>query len=395
MHTPLQYPQTGHSYPAAPYAGLPGATAPAPAAVCSVNFQQAASVPSYTTPSVQPQATANVSAVPQHVAQSYQAPGQPQQQAPAADSLTFPLQVQQMCQSFVAQIEQHTQSVSGYSIPVQQQTAAAATILPGQKPAQSFSHAPVSSNMGAMAQCHPAQAPNTLQQVQATVRQPSQQTVQSSSTPALYSQQIHIQQEHHQSSLQNSQFSTQQTQNAAHSYIQPHLQSSQEAVHPIHQQFAPQTISQPPSLQSLGQHQVHTTVHSQKSTQTAVGPQSQDASQNTVLQIQTTASQTHPTATPVVQGAANHLTCPAPCLPDAVSPSNTHCTVNVLQQQSTPTPSQYQAAQSTIVAQTHGGANQVLSANHVTPQSLPQFFQHSQAAHITQQVGTVFMIASL
>ncbi|XP_067383743.1 serine/threonine-protein kinase WNK2-like isoform X3 [Channa argus] len=370
VHTPLQYLQPGHSYPAAPYAGQTSVATPAPVNLCSINLQQAASAASYTPPSVQAQAAAGVlpSAVLQHVAQSYQTPGHQQQQTAAADPLTFSLQVQQTCQNFVAQTHEHVQSTSGYPVPIQQQTAVAATTLPTQQQAQSYSLASVDPTVGATAQCQPVQAPSTLQQVRTTVKLPSQQHIQSSSTPALYSQQMSIHQEHHQPLVQN----TQQTQNAEQAFILPQ-QPSQETVHAIHQHLAQQSISQTQSLQSSDQHQLHTPTlqqQSQKHMQKAIQQDSQDASQSTLLQVQAPASQTHSTATAILQDESNHPVCLPP---------------NVVLQKTTPGQSQHLSAQSTAVPQHYGGADQVSSTNQVTPQSLPFSFQYSQAAHIPQQ----------
>lgn len=365
---PLQYLKPGQSYAVASYVGQPSVATPSPASLCLVNTQHATSAAS-----AQAQTAAGV-AVSQHVAQSYQAPGHQQQQAVAADS--FPLKVQQT-QSFVAQTEQHAQSASGFPIPVQQQTAITATALPAQQPAQSFPPASVVPHMGTAGQCHPAQAPGTLQHVQVTGKPPSKQPVQSSSTPALYSQQIPIHQEHQQPLLQNTQSPIQQTQKAGQAYIQSQLQPSQETGHPVHQQMMQQPMSQPQSLQSSGQQQAlqH---HSPKTIQTALAKQSHDASQSTVLQVQTPSSRTHPIQTPVA--AANYQSRPAPSLLDTVSETYAHCAVNTLQQQSQ-AQSQYKPAQSSAVPQIYGGANQVGA-----PQSLPVSFQHSQPAHITQQV---------
>ncbi|XP_042347096.1 LOW QUALITY PROTEIN: serine/threonine-protein kinase WNK2 [Plectropomus leopardus] len=334
VHTPLQYLQPGHSYPAAPYAGQHSAATPAPASLCSVSIQ-------HTPPSVQQtQAAANISAsaVPQHIAQSYQAPGHQQQQA--ASSLPFPLKVQQTCQP-------QAHSVSGYPSPAQQQTAAAAATLPAQQPAQSY---PLASIAPTMAQCHPTQAPSALQHVKAAVKLPSQQPGQSSSTPALYSQKIPIQQEHQL----NTQSNIQLTQHAGQAYIQPQLQPSQETLQTIHQQMAQQPIHLSQNLQSTGQQQVHTPPlqkHSQNAMQTAAPQQSQDISQ----QVQIPASQPHPTPTPVVQVSATHQSYPAAGLPDAASQSYAHPALNVLQQQTAPAQSQYLSAQPTAAPQTYGG----------------------------------------
>ncbi|XP_071332740.1 serine/threonine-protein kinase WNK2 isoform X7 [Trachinotus anak] len=382
-HTPLQYLQPGHSYPAAPYAGQPSVPTPAPASLCLVNIQHAGNSASYAPPSVQQtQAAASISAsaVPQHVAQSHQAPGHQQQQATAASSLTFPLQGHQTCQNCVAPPQQQAQSASGYPTPVQKQTTAATGPLPAQQPAQTYPLVSVAQTMAATAQCHPAQAPSALQHIQATVKLPSQQPGQSPSTPALYSQQIPIQQEHQQPVPQNTQSSIQQTQNAGQAYIQPQIQHNQDTVHPIHQQMAQQPQHQSQSQQSPGQQQLQTSTlqqHSQKAMQTAVPQQSQGISQSTVQQVQTPASQPHPT---VVQVAATHQSYPAAGLPDAASQSYAHSTLNTLQQQTGPAQSQYQSAQSSAAPKTYGGATQV-----VTPQSLPASSHHSQPAHIVQQ----------
>lgn len=359
MHAPLQYLQPGHSYPAAPYAGQHSAATPAPASLCSVNIQHTASAASYTPPNVQHTqnaASISTSTVPQHVAQSYQAPG-PHQQA---------------------------HSASGYPAPVQQQTAAAATTLSAQQPAQSYPLASVAPTLAATAQCHPAQAPSALQHLQTAVILPSQQPGQSSSTPALYKQQIPIQQEHQQPLLQNTQSSIQLTQHAGQAYIQPQLQRSQETLHSIHQQMAQQPTQHSQSVQSSVQQQVHTPTlqkHSQKSMQTTVQQQSHDVSQSTVQQVQSHAAQPHATVAPVVQVAATHQSYPAAGLPDATSQCYAHSALNVLQQQTAPAQSQYLPAQATAASQAYGRANQV-----VTPQSLPASSQHSQASHLTQQV---------
>ncbi|XP_067448752.1 serine/threonine-protein kinase WNK2-like isoform X9 [Thunnus thynnus] len=369
VHTPLQYLQPGHSYPAAPYPGQPSAAAPAPASLCSVNIQHAVSAANYTPSNVQQtQAAASISAsaVPQHVAQSYQALSHQQQQA---SSSIFPLQVQQICQNCVAPAQQ-SQSASEYPTTIQLQTAAAATTLPAQQPAQSYPLASVAPTMAAMAQCHPAQAPSALQQVQTAVKLQSQQPGLSSTTPALYSQQIHVQQEHQQPLTQSTQSSIQQTQNAGQAYIQPQLQHIQETVHTIHQQMTQ------PTLQSSGQQQVHTPTlqqHSQKAMQTAVPQLSQDVSQSAVLQVQTPASQPHHAATLVAQVAATHQNYPAAGLPDASSQSYAHSALNVLQQQTAPAQSHYLPAQSTTA---------------------PASSQHSQAAHMTQQFQPYLCIAA-
>ncbi|XP_008286447.1 serine/threonine-protein kinase WNK2 [Stegastes partitus] len=367
VNTPPQYLQPGHSYPAAPYAGQPSAATPAPASLCSVNIQHGAGAVSYTPQSVQQsQAAASIaaSAVPPHVAQSYQALGHQQQQATATSSLTFPLQVQQTCQNSVALTQEKAQSASGYPASVQQQNAA--NTLPAQQPAQSCPLASVAPNMAATIQCQPAQAPSALQQVQASVKLPSQQPGQSSSTPALYSQQISIQQEHQQPLPQNTQSSIQHVQNAAQAYIQPQLQHNQETMHTIHQQMAQQPTIQSQSFHCSTQQQVQTPPlqqHSQTTMQTVIPQQSHDVSQY----------QPHPTATPI---AAKHQSYPAAGPPDAVSQSYAQSAHH----QTAPGQSRHLPAHSVAAPENYGGASRV-----ATHQSLPNSSQQSQAAHITQQ----------
>lgn len=354
MHTLLQYLQPGHSYPAAPFAGQNCGT-PASASLCSVNIQHTANAAGYTTPSVQQTQAAgsiSASAVPQNVAQSYPTPGQ--QQATAASSLTFPLKVQQTCQNCAAPNQQQAHSTSGYSAPVQQQTAAAALTLP----AQSYPLASIAPAMAATAQCHPAHALSALQQVQGTVSQSSQQPGQSSSTPALYNQQIPVLQENQQPLLQNNQSNIPLKHHAGQGQIQPQPQHNQETLHSIHQQMA-----QPAHHAQRVQQQVPISAlqkNSQKTMQSAVQQQSHDVSQSTVQQIQTPGSQILPTKAPVVQVAAAHRSYSAAGLPDAASQSYAHSALNVLQQQTVPAHTQYLPTQSTT-PKTYGGANQVTS----------------------------------
>ncbi|XP_028264815.1 serine/threonine-protein kinase WNK2 [Parambassis ranga] len=359
VHTPPQYLQPGHNYPAAPYAGQSSSAAPDPASLCSVNIHTAC-VGSFTPPNVQQSQMAATSAVPQHVAQSYQVPGHQTQQA-AVSSLTFPLQVHQTSQNSVVPTHQQGQPVSGYPASVQQ---TAATTLPAQQLAQNCPLASVAPAMAATAQCQPAQAPSALQQVQAAVNLPSQQPGQSSSTPALYIQQISIQQEHQQQIPQNTQPRLQHSQNAGQTFIPSQPQPSQETVHTMHQQMAQQGTPQSQSLQCPAQQQVHTPTlqqqHNQNAMQTAAPPQSQDVSQ----------SQPNPPAAPVVQVASKHQSYSAAGLPDAASQSCAHSAL----QQSAAGQSQY------LPAQTYRGANQVVNL-----QNLPTSSQQSQAAHITPQ----------
>ncbi|XP_068585667.1 serine/threonine-protein kinase WNK2 isoform X3 [Cebidichthys violaceus] len=344
VHTPLQYVQPGHSYPAAPYVcqhGAAAAAAAAPASLCSVNIQHTVGAAGYTPPSVQQtQVAASISASAvqqQHVAQSYQAPGHQQQQAAAASSLTFPLNVPQTCQSCMGPTQQQAHSASGCPAPVQQQTAAAAAALPAQQPAQGYPLASsVAPTVAAMAQCHPTQAPGALQHVQAAVKLPSQQPGQSSSTPALYSQQMPTQQEHQL----NTQTNIQLTQHAGQAYIQPQLQHNQDTLHTMHQQMAQQPTHLSQSLQTPGQQQGHAPTlqkHSQAATQ-----QSQDVSQSTVPPLQTPASQLHPTA-PV---EATHQSYPAVGVPDAASQSYAYSALSAQ--------SQYLSAPSSGAPQAYG-----------------------------------------
>uniref|UniRef100_A0A3Q2X6Z0 non-specific serine/threonine protein kinase n=1 Tax=Haplochromis burtoni TaxID=8153 RepID=A0A3Q2X6Z0_HAPBU len=358
VHAPPQYLQPGHSYPATLYAPQPCAPTPAPASLCSVNIQHATSAGSYSPPNVQQaQVAASIvpSAVPQHVVQSYQAPVQQQQQVTAANSLTFPLQVQQTSQNSVAPPLQQAQSASG---SVQQPTAA--TTLPAQQPTENCPSASAAPSMAPTVQGQPVQASSTLQQAQTTVKLPNQQHSQNSATPALYSQQISIQQEHQQS--QNAQ------QNAGKACVQSQLQHGQETVYAMHQQMAQHPTQQSQSLHCSTQQQVHTPnvqQHSQKTIQTAVPQQSQDVSQ----------SQPQTTATQVLQVPAKHQSYSAAGPHDAASQSYAHSAL----QQTALGQSQYLPAQS-VCPQTYIAANQVL-----TSQSISTSSQQGQAEHTTQQ----------
>nr|XP_004546200.1 serine/threonine-protein kinase WNK2 isoform X3 [Maylandia zebra] len=360
VHAPPQYLQPGHSYPATLYAPQPCAPTPAPASLCSVNIQHATSAGSYSPPNVQQaQVAASIvpSAVPQHVVQSYQAPVQQQQQVTAANSLTFPLQVQQTSQNSVAPPLQQAQSASG---SVQQPTAA--TTLPAQQPTENCPSASAAPSMAPTVQGQPVQASSTLQQAQTTVKLPNQQHSQNSATPALYSQQISIQQEHQQSLSQNAQ------QNAGKACVQSQLQHGQETVYAMHQQMAQHPTQQSQSLHCSTQQQVHTPnvqQHSQKTIQTAVPQQSQDVSQ----------SQPQTTATQVLQVPAKHQSYSAAGPHDAASQSYAHSAL----QQTAPGQSQYLPAQS-VCPQTYIAANQVL-----TSQSISTSSQQGQAEHTTQQ----------
>ncbi|XP_071377113.1 serine/threonine-protein kinase WNK2-like [Centroberyx affinis] len=379
LHTPLQYLQPGHSYPTAPHAGQPSASAPAPATLCAANIQHAVNAASYTVPSLQQTQTAggfSASTVPQQVAQSYQAPTQQQQlTATVASSSSVPMQVQQTCQTYVAPTQQQAHSASGYPIPTQQQTAAA-TAMPSQQPTLSYPVASVAQSMAATAHSLPTQAPSALQQAQ------------SSSTPAHYSHQIPIQQQQQQPLQQIAQSNIQQTGQA---HIQPQLQHSQQTAQAIQQQqMAQHPTLQSQSLQSpIPQQQAPVLriqqQHSQQAMQTPVPQQSQHASQ----QVQTPAPQPYPTATSAVQVPPTQQNYPAAGQSDAAYQSYAPSALNVLQQQTAPAQSQYLPAQSTAAPQTYQGLNQL-----VTPQSLPAAAQHSQAAPIAQQFQPYRCIAA-
>ncbi|XP_041858985.1 serine/threonine-protein kinase WNK2-like isoform X2 [Melanotaenia boesemani] len=345
VHTPQQYIQHGHSHPTALYACHPNAATQASASLSSVNIQQ----------QTQTAVSIATSAVPQHVAQSYQAAGHQQQQATAASSLTFPLQVQQTSQNSVASAQAQTQSAAGFLPSVQHQTAA--STVPTQQPAQSC---PLASVAPAAVQYQSAHSPSTPQQAQGSVKQPSQQPAQNSSTPALYSQQISIQ-EHQQPSTQNTQLNVQKTLNAEQSY-----QFSQETLHTIHQQMAQPLTLPSQSLQCPTQSQVHSATlqqHSQKVMQTAVLQQNQDASQ----------SQPYPTPTPAAQVSTEQRTYFKPGLPEAAPQSYAH---SVLQQTESGQ-SQYLLAQPVTAPQSYGGV--------AATQNYPASSQRSHAAHIAQQ----------
>ncbi|KAM3871770.1 serine/threonine-protein kinase WNK2 [Diretmus argenteus] len=367
LHNSPQYLQPGHSYHTAPHAGQPSASVQAPANLCAANIQHAVTAASYIAQSLQQTQAAvglSTSTVPHQVAQSYQAPTQQQQQmATAANSSLAPMQVQQTCQTYVAPTLQQAQPGSGFPAPTQQQTAAAA-IMPSQQPTPSYPVASVAPAMAAAAQCLPTQVPSAPQQVQATVKQPSQQPGQSSSTPAHYSQQILIQQQHQQTLQQMAQSNIQQTQQAGQALVQPQLQHSQQTVQAIQQQ---QQMAQQPTLQSQSLQssiQQHAPIplqqYSQHAMQTPVPQQSQQVSQPTVMPTQ--------------------QSYPAVGQSDATSQGYAPTALNVLQQQTAPAQSQYTPAQSTVAGQAYLGANQV-----VTPQSLPASAQHNQAAPIAQQ----------
>lgn len=341
VQAPLQYLQPGQSYPAAPYTGQHCA-APAPASLCSVTGLSASYVPANMQQTLQNTGNIIPSAVPQNIAQNYQSPSHKQQQPTAASSLNFSSKAQQTCQNCAMPTPQQSVSASGYSAPVQQHTAAAPAV-----PSQSYPAGSVVPGLTTQAQCHPAHVPSVLQQVQGSVCLSSQHSGQSSSTPALYSQQMPITQENQQTFLQNSQSNIQVAQNVGQGYLKPQLQHNQEIQHNFVQQMAQSTTNQ---------QQVQTPAnlsHSQKPIQATVRQQSHDAYHSTFQQTPTPASQPLPTTSPVVSMAASHQSFPAAGLHDAGPQSYSCSTFNILQQSTPPAQNQYLPAQSTT-PQTYG-----------------------------------------
>ncbi|KAM4610978.1 serine/threonine-protein kinase WNK2 isoform 2-T2 [Polymixia lowei] len=400
LHTPLQYLQPGHSYPAAPHAGQPNASAPATASLTAANIQHAVTAASYIAPSLQQtQAAASLSAstMPQHVAQSYQVPIQQQQQmATAASSSTAPMQAQQTCQSYVAP----TQPAPGYPDSTMQQTAAASSVpvqqtnMQPQQLTQTYPVASVAQAIANTAQCPPSQAPGVTQQVQATVMLPGQQPGQSSSTPAHYSQQIPTLQQHQQPLQQMAQSNVQQPQHAGQAHILPQLQHSHQTLHAIqqqHQMAHQPTFQSQQSLQSsIPQQQAPILLQQQLShqaVQTAVPQQSQQLSQPAAQLVQAPAPQHYPTASSAVQQVPpTQQSYPAACQTDSQSYAPT--APNVLQQRTAPSHSQYTPAQSAVAGQTNPPVPQQAAAPQtypgvkqvVPPQSLPTSGHHNQAA---------------
>ncbi|XP_054637743.1 serine/threonine-protein kinase WNK2 [Dunckerocampus dactyliophorus] len=337
--------QPGQSYPSALYACQPGAATPSPAGSCSGNLHHVTGG-CYTPPSVQQQSALSISASagPQHVAQCYQ---------------TQCHQAQQAALNCVASIQQQTYAVSSCPSSVQQQTTVTTTSLPAQQSEQSCSLTCASSNMVAMAQCHLANTPSALQQVQTVVKLSNQQIGLSSSATALYSQ---------QSLMQNAQGSMQKTQNSRQACIQTQLQCGPDTMHSIQQQMHNiQKMSQPlhhsQTLQSSCQQEVHNPTLQQQNQNPmpiTVPQSSQDISQSTVSPDQAAATNQHYSTT---------------SLSDVGSQSYTHSALRAVQQQAVPVQSQYRAAQSSGTPQVYGRVPQVL-----THQSLPVSSQHIQAA---------------
>lgn len=344
VQAPLQYFQPGKSYSAAPYTGQHCAAAPAPASLHSVTGHSA----NYNPANMQ-QSTGSIlpSAVPQNIAQNYQSPSHQPQQPTAAGSLNFSLKAQQTCQSCVMPTQQQTISATGYSVPVQQHTAAGAPAVP----TQSYPVGSVFPCITTKAQCHSAQVPSVLQQVQGTVSLSSPHSGQSSSTPALYNQQMPLQQENQQTLLQNSQSNIQVPQNVGQGYMKPQLQHNQEIQYSLVQQMVQSTANQ---------QQVQTPaplIHSQKPLQATIRQQSLGTYQSTAQQTHTPASQTIPTTSPVNVAAA-HQSFLAAGLHDAGSQGYARSAFNILQQSTSPAQNQYLPTQSTT-PQTYGEANQV------------------------------------
>ncbi|CAG6021634.1 unnamed protein product [Menidia menidia] len=299
-----QYLQHGHSYPAALYVGQHSAGTAAPASLCSISIQQ---------------------------------------QTQAA--------IQQSAASSVASRQQQPHSAMGYPTSVQHQTTA--TTGPAQQPPYSCPLTSAAPAMTATVQGQSAHAPITPQQAQGSVQQPGQQPPQNPPTPALYSQQIPIQQDHQQPSSQSTHSGVPQTLNVGQTF------------HTTHNQMAPLPTNPSQSLQCSSHQQVHTASvqqHSQSLLQ-AVSHQSQDGSQSLL----------RPAATQFAQVATDHQSYFAAGQPDAVCQSYAHSAP----QQNAPAQNQY------LLAQGYGGTNQV-----VTPQNFPVAPQQSHSANITQESMT-------
>ncbi|KAM9751060.1 serine/threonine-protein kinase WNK2 isoform 4-T4 [Menidia menidia] len=298
-----QYLQHGHSYPAALYVGQHSAGTAAPASLCSISIQQ---------------------------------------QTQAA--------IQQSAASSVASGQQQPHSAMGYPTSVQHQTTA--TTGPAQQPPYSCPLTSAAPAMTATVQGQSAHAPITPQQAQGSVQQPGQQPPQNPPTPALYSQQIPIQQDHQQPSSQSTHSGVPQTLNVGQTF------------HTTHNQMAPLPTNPSQSLQCSSHQQVHTASvqqHSQSLLQ-AVSHQSQDGSQSLL----------RPAATQFAQVATDHQSYFAAGQPDAVCQSYAHSAP----QQNAPAQNQY------LLAQGYGGTNQV-----VTPQNFPVAPQQSHSANITQETN--------
>ncbi|XP_043970206.1 serine/threonine-protein kinase WNK2 [Gambusia affinis] len=319
MPTPQQSLQPGHSYPAALYAAHLGSTTPIPTSLGSLYTQQQTSVA----------VTNAASAVPQHIAQSYQTAGH-QHQPAASGSPTFTLQAHQVSQNLIASTQQ--QAASSYPAVHHQ---AAAAIFAAHQPMQSCSLGTVSSAMAATTHGQSAHSASTSQQASA-----NQQPGQISSTPALYSQIISVQ--------QNTQSNIQHTLNTGQVY-----NLSQESVHIISHPAA-----QPPTLSSQ---QLQSPTHQSDAPvllQNAVPEQSQN--------------EPHPKGSPVRQIPAGSQSFFASAVPDASSHSYAHSAI----QQGPPAQNQYQLAPCV----TGEGVNQAASS-----QTFPVSTQQNHSTHIHQE----------
>ncbi|XP_027860970.1 serine/threonine-protein kinase WNK2 isoform X7 [Xiphophorus couchianus] len=319
MTAPQQPLQPGHSYSAALYAAHPGSTTPIPASLGSLNIQQQTSVA----------VTNAASGVPQHFAQSYQTAGH-QHQPAASGSPTFTLQAHQVSQNLVASTQQ--QAASSYPA-VHHQTAAA--IFAAHQPTQSCSLGTVSSSMAVTTHGQSAHSTSTSQQTSA-----NQQPGQISSTPALYSQIISVQ--------QNTQSNIQHTLNAGQLY-----NHSQESVHTISHPAAHSATLSSQRLQSPT-HQLDAPVLLQN----AVPEQSEN--------------EPHPKETPVRQIPAGSQSFFASAVPDASSHSYAHSAI----QQAPPAQNQYQLAPCV----TGEGVSQAASS-----QTFPISTQQNHSTHIHQE----------
>ncbi|XP_054902090.1 serine/threonine-protein kinase WNK2 isoform X4 [Poeciliopsis prolifica] len=314
MPASLQPLQPGHSFPAALYAPHPSSTTPIPTSLGSLNIQQQTSVA----------VTNAASAVPQHFAQSYQTAGH-QHQPAASGSPTFTLQAHQVSQTLVASTQQQT----ALNYPaVHHQTAAA--IFAAHQPTQSCSLGTVSSAMAAMTHDQTALSASTSQQASA-----NQQPGQLSSTPALYSQIISVQ--------QSTQSNIKHTLNAGQVY-----NYSQESVHTISHPAA-----QPPTLSSQRLQSPTHQLDAPVLLQNAVPEPSQN--------------ELHPKGTPVRQIPAGSQSFFASAVPDACAHSYTHAPA---------AQNQYQAA----LCVTGEGINQAASS-----QTFPVSTQQNHSTHIHQE----------
>nr|XP_057907847.1 serine/threonine-protein kinase WNK2 isoform X3 [Doryrhamphus excisus] len=320
-----QYLHPGQSYPSALHACQPGAATPSQASSCSVGLHHVTS--GCGCAQQQSTLTISASAGPQHVAQCYHT--------------------------------QCHQATLNCPTSLHQQTAAAPTSLPAQQSEQSCLLTCASSTVAPMAQCHLANAPSALQQVQTLYKLPNQQIGLSSSATALYGQQIPIQ-DYPQSLMLNAQCSMQQTQNGAQTCIQPQLHGIQQ-MHTIQQMTQP--LRHPQNLQSSAQQEVHT-------------PALQQQNQNSIPITVPRSSQDNVQPD---QAAATNQHYSTAGLPDVGSQSYAHSALGAVQQQGVPAQNQYLAAQSSGTQQVYGGVPQVL-----TRQSLPASSQHSQAAQVNK-----------